>query len=207
MMREQTLIPCFTSRFSFVELTSGRMPMFTVVEEWHHGYYYLGYFFSSTHFDLVSLMAQNVWRHSSVWFLCMIVTLMPETALIFFRTLAFFFATGNRYLFLLKRHLTPYDPWSLLPFQFSRVWRQSFVIVISDPYSFSPLSSIFVNWASISSDESSCRTYLKRFWVAQTDVFSICTDFPRLHRMECLTKKVELRPILCRTPEHYRQEE
>ena len=27
----------------------------TVVEEWHHGYFCLGYFFSSTHFDLVTL--------------------------------------------------------------------------------------------------------------------------------------------------------
>ena len=33
----------------------------TVVEEWHHGYFCLGYFFSSTPFDLVSLMAQKVW--------------------------------------------------------------------------------------------------------------------------------------------------
>ena len=62
----------------------------TVVEEWHHVTFCLGYFFSSTHFDLVSLMAQKVWRHCGL-LLCTIVTLMPETALVSFRTLAFFF--------------------------------------------------------------------------------------------------------------------
>ena len=76
MMREQTLIPGFATRFCFVKLTLGRMPMFkrrlsastfsnnicTVVEEWHHGYFCLGYFSSSTHFDLVVRLAQKVWR-------------------------------------------------------------------------------------------------------------------------------------------------
>ena len=36
--------------------------------------------------------------------------------------------------------------------------------------------------------------------VAQTHVSSICTDFPRYHRMESLTQAVELRPILYRIP-------
>ena len=34
----------------------------TVVGEWHHGYFRLGYLSSSTHFDLVSLMARKLWR-------------------------------------------------------------------------------------------------------------------------------------------------
>ena len=52
----------------------------TVIEEWHHGYFCLGYFFSSTHFDLVSSTARKVWRHCGLFFFCTIVTLMPETA-------------------------------------------------------------------------------------------------------------------------------
>ena len=72
----------FASRFSCVELTLGRMPIFTrrsrastfsnnictVVGEWHHGYFCLAYFFSSTHFYLVSWIAQKVWRHCGVGF-------------------------------------------------------------------------------------------------------------------------------------------
>ena len=34
----------------------------TVVEEWTHGYFCLGYFMSSTHFDIVIRLAQRVWR-------------------------------------------------------------------------------------------------------------------------------------------------
>ena len=157
-----------------------------VVEEWHHGYFCLGYFFSPTHFDLVTRMAQKVWRHCVLFFAhdryshagnC--IGLLSNTGL--------FLSTGNKYLFLLQRHSFPFDSWSLLLFQFSRAWRQTFVIGVSDPYSFSPLSSISDNWASISSDESPCRTIPIRFWVARTHVFSICTDFPRYHRMESLT--------------------
>ena len=102
-------------------------------------------------------------------------------------TTGLFLSTGNRYLFLLQRRLVPFDSWPLLLFRFSRVWRQSFVIEVSDLYSYSPLSSISDYWASISSDRFPCRTILIRFWVDQTHVFSICTDFPRYHRMEFLT--------------------
>ena len=84
MMREQTLIPGFASRFCFVTLN------------WHSGgcQYFrrrsrastfqmisarlskngtmvtccLGYFFSSIHFDLVTRMAQKVWRHCALVF-------------------------------------------------------------------------------------------------------------------------------------------
>ena len=51
-----------------------------------------------------------------------------------------------------------FDSLPLLLFQFSRVRRQSFAIGVSDLYFFSPSSSIVDNWASISSDESPCRT-------------------------------------------------
>ena len=40
----------------------------TVVEEWRHGYFCLGYFSSSTHFDLVKRMARKVWRHCGLVF-------------------------------------------------------------------------------------------------------------------------------------------
>ena len=70
----------------------------------------------------------------------------------------FFFPAGDRYLILLQRNVSPFDSWPLFLFQFSRAWRQSFVIEVSDLDSSSPLSSIFVNWASITSDESPCRT-------------------------------------------------
>ena len=40
----------------------------TFVEEWHHDYFCLGYFFSSTHFHIVSWMAHKVWRHFGVGF-------------------------------------------------------------------------------------------------------------------------------------------
>ena len=34
----------------------------TVVEEWRHSYFCFGYFFFSTHFDLVIRLAQKAWR-------------------------------------------------------------------------------------------------------------------------------------------------
>ena len=40
----------------------------TVVEEWTHGYFCLGYFSSSTHFDLVVRLAQKAWRHCDLVF-------------------------------------------------------------------------------------------------------------------------------------------
>ena len=104
VMREQTLIPNFAFRFCFVKLTLGRMPIFTrrsrastfqiisarFVGEWHHGYFCLGYFFSSTHFDLVIRLAQKVRRHCGL-LLCTIFGFVTETASVSLRTLAFFF--------------------------------------------------------------------------------------------------------------------
>ena len=73
-MRDQTLITSFASLFCFVVDTREDANIHkaiacrylsnnicTVVEEWTHRYFCLGYFFSSTHFDLVSLMARKVW--------------------------------------------------------------------------------------------------------------------------------------------------
>ena len=40
----------------------------TVVGEWHHGYFCLGYFLSSTHFVLVTRLAQKVWRRCVLGF-------------------------------------------------------------------------------------------------------------------------------------------
>ena len=141
--------------------------IFTVVGEWHHGYFCLGYFFSSTHFDLVTRMAQKVWRDGNC------IGLLANTGL--------FLSTGDRYLCLFQRRLIPFDSSPLLLFRFSRAWRQFFAIGVSDLYFFSPLSSYFDNWASISFDESPSCTILIRFWVDQTHVFSFCTDFRAFH--------------------------
>ena len=195
LMREQTLIPGFAARFCFLKLTLGRMPIFTKgslastlqiisarLSE-HHGYFCLGYIFSSTHFDLVRSMARKVWRQ------CVLVFGHDRyshagNCIGFLSNTGLLLSTGNRNLFLLQRHVFPFDSWPLLLFQFSRAWRQSFVIEVSDLYFSSPSFSIFDHWASISSDESPCRTIPTQFWVARTHVFSMCTDFPRHHRME-----------------------
>ena len=106
VMREQTLVPCLTSRFSFIELTFGRMPTLTrrsrastfqIVSTWLSK--------NDTRILLLPLIllfldtfrprvidAQKVWRHlDSVFLLGTIVNLMPETALVSLRTLAFSF--------------------------------------------------------------------------------------------------------------------
>ena len=119
-------------------------------------------FFSSTHFDLVSLMARKVRRHCVLVFVqhfgyrdgnC--IGLLANTGL--------FLSTGNRYLFLLQSRLIPSRCLTTAPVSIFRAWRQSFVIVISNLYSSSPWSSTFDYWASIPSDESPCRTILMRF--------------------------------------------
>ena len=75
-----------------------------------------------------------------VWFLGTIVTLMPETALVSLRALAFFFplVTGTFSSFNTFR-LSITAPVSILP-----CLCQSFAIEVSDLYSSSPLSLIFV---------------------------------------------------------------
>ena len=73
----------------------------TVVGEWHHGYFCLGYFFSSTHFDLVTRRAHKVWRHCGLVF-------GHDRCSHAGRTPASFLFTGNRYLFLLLTPLIPF---------------------------------------------------------------------------------------------------
>ena len=117
MMREQTLIPFLFCRIDIREDAHIHKAISckylsnnicTVVEELHHGYFCLGYFFSSTHFDLVSLMAQKVWRLSVSVFVhdryshagnC--IGLLSNTGVSL--------STGSKYLFLLQRLSFPFD--------------------------------------------------------------------------------------------------
>ena len=80
----------------------------TVVAEWTHGYFCLGYFFSSTRFDPVTRLAQKELRQ------CVLVFVHD----LGFRAgnctglssnLGLFLSTGHKYLFLLQRHLIPFD--------------------------------------------------------------------------------------------------
>ena len=78
VLREQTHISGFAARFMFCRIGTRAdanihmaiayrylsNSICTVVGEWHHGYFCLGYFSSSTHFVLVTKMAQKVWRLS-----------------------------------------------------------------------------------------------------------------------------------------------
>ena len=104
----------------------------TIVEEWTHRYFCLGYFFSSTHFDLVTRVARKVWRQ------CVLVFVVHDrhshagncSGLL--SNTGLFLSTGNRYLFRPQCHTFPYDFWPLLLFQVSRAWRQSFIIEVSD---------------------------------------------------------------------------
>ena len=122
VLREQTHISGFAARFMFKRLGTRAdaknneaiayrylsNSICTVVGEWHHGYFCLGYFSSSTHFDLVKRMAQKVWRlsvsvlvhdHYSHAGNC---TGLPSNT-------GLFLSTGNRYLFFLQRHSFPFD--------------------------------------------------------------------------------------------------
>ena len=80
----------------------------TAVDEWHHGYFCLRYFFSSAHFDLVSLMAQKVWRLSAS---VLVHDRYPHAGncICLPSNIGLFLATGSKYLFLLQRLLVPFD--------------------------------------------------------------------------------------------------
>ena len=110
-------------------------------------------------------------------------------------------------LVLFQHHEIPCDSLPLLLSHFSRFSNQNSLIEVSDQRFSSPSSSIFEDWASISSDESPFRTFPIRFWVARSHVFPICTDFPRYHRTETLTLIIERHPILYRLPEYGHHEE
>ena len=117
VVREQTLVPCFASRFSFIELTFGRIPilkvisykylsnsMCTVVEEFCQSQASL----SRRASTLLSLMAQTLERlsvsvlvhdHHSHAGKC---TGLPSNT-------GLSLSTGNKNLFLFQRHLCPFD--------------------------------------------------------------------------------------------------
>ena len=119
--------------------------------------------FSSTYFYLFVLVAQRVER-----FLVSVLHVVPETALRSSRTLSFFSpATRNH---------RPCLNFVISGVKFSKSKFSSFFFS-------SPSFSTSDNWSSISCDESPCHTILIRFWVDQTHVFSICTDFPEPHLM------------------------
>ena len=155
----------------------------TVVEECQHGYFCLGYFSSSTHFDLVMRLAQKAWRQCVLVFAHDLGSRGGNCNGLLSNT-GFFLSTGNRYLFLLQRRTIPLDSSSLLLVQFSHAWRQIFVIEVFDRNSSSPWFSTSDSWEPISSDESPFRIIPKQFRVDQTHVFSIFTVLPRFHLME-----------------------
>ena len=80
----------------------------TVVGEWHHGYLCLRYFFSSTHFDLVTRVARKVWRQCVLVF-AHDLGLRAGNCIGLLSNTGLFLSTGSKYLFLLQRHSIPYD--------------------------------------------------------------------------------------------------
>ena len=147
-MRKQTLVSSLTTRFILYRIGTRAEAnvhktfaykylsnnICTVVEEWTHGYFCLGYFSSLTHFDLVIRLAQKAWRQ------CVLVFLhdlgfRDGNCIGVLANAGLFLSTGNKYL---QRRLTPFDSRPLLRIQFSRAWRQSFVIEASDRNSSSP---------------------------------------------------------------------
>ena len=107
-------------------------------------------------------------------------------------------SAGDTYLFLFQCQSSPFDCSSSdFPVFDAKVSQREFLIHTSFHHRF-----IFDNWASISFDESPSLTFLILFWVDQTHISSICTEFPRYHlKVFFLTKTIKLRPILYRIPE------
>ena len=175
-MRKQTLVSSLTSRIIFLELALGWMTLLTKrfsARTFQMIYarlsknepmvtFCLGYFSSSTHFDLVMWLAQTLWRQ------CVRVFahdlgfrggncngLLANTGL--------FLSTGNRYLFFHERRLILFDSLSQLLLRFSHASRQTFVIEVFDLFFSSPWFSTFDCWEPTSSDECPCRAILIRF--------------------------------------------
>ena len=100
---KQTLVPCFASRFSSMELTFGRMPIHTRRTR-TSTFQIVSARLSRKSASLTSASGASFSRRTSTschWWLrgwsgfwsrfwCTIITLMPETTLVTFRTLAFF---------------------------------------------------------------------------------------------------------------------
>ena len=90
---------------------------YTVVEEWTHSYFCLGYFSPSKHFDLVIRLAEKVWRHC-VLFSGHDLGFRDGNCIGLLANTGLFLSTGNRYLFLLQRRLIHFDFSPLLLFRF-----------------------------------------------------------------------------------------
>ena len=147
-MRKQTLVSSLTTRFSFIETTFGRMPMFTRRSR------------ASTFQIITARLSKNgsmvtfasdasFPRHTSTscygwlrrcggsvfWFLRTILGFVAENCNGLLATTGLFLSTDDRYLFLLQRLTIPFDSLSLLLIQFSHVWHQSFVNEVSHLFS------------------------------------------------------------------------
>ena len=83
------------------------------------------------------------WSGIRCRFWCTIVLLMPETALVSLRTLAFSLSTDNKYLFL-QRRLLHFGSRPLHLFQSSHFWRHNFIIGVSDLCSISPWFQLLI---------------------------------------------------------------
>ena len=109
--------PGFSARFTFIELALRRVPIFIcrsragtfqiISARLSKNSGTMVTFASDTSLPLHTSTSWRVWlgwRGGSVlWCLRTIATIMPETALVSFRTLAIFLSTGNKYPFLLQR--------------------------------------------------------------------------------------------------------
>ena len=135
----------------------------TVVGEWHHGYFCLGYFSSSTHFDLVTLIAQKVWR---LWVLVFVHDLgsrdgncigLPSDS-------GLFLSTGNMYLstFNATQSLSILDHCSCFIFPVSGVKISQSKFPICTPLHHCCLQFLVIGHR-LFSDESPCRTTRIRF--------------------------------------------
>ena len=123
-MRKQTLVSSLTTRFIFKELALGRMPMCTsrsrtgtsqIISARLSKNGKMVTFASDASF-LNKLRPRDIDGSGSVaavsfCFLRTVVTLMPETALVSLRTLAFFFPLVTETFF---PHATPNNPFRLL---------------------------------------------------------------------------------------------
>ena len=123
----------------------------TFVGEWHRGYFYFGYFSSSTHFHLVIGLARKVWR---------------QCVLVFAHDLGYRGGNGNGLLantgLFLSTPINPFRflttaPDSIVPRLASKFRNRSFCFILLSTIVFSTF------WQPISSDESPCRTIPIRF--------------------------------------------
>ena len=140
--------------------------------------------FFSTHFYLFMLVAQWVERFLvSVFARSSPPSLLSNTALLL--------SIDSKLLVLIQHHFISCDSWPLHLFQSSHFWCENFVIEVSDLCFSSPSFSTFDSQASIFSDEFPCHTILTRFWVDQTHVFLICTNFPGHHQVGSWSQVME----------------